>query len=364
MVEGRPKTGNGWLQNLVRNRNLQGLGAAILKLWEKKSLIAKTAIKWGIQNTDNEQMAYELKNLTEGVLLLRNKFLIMFYAGKDFLPQGTLSEFQDIQAKFGDLENENNELEIQLQAERENLERELRNQERKLSILNVKMEKSAKQLAKLNSSWQPAEQDVDLEIITEEERECLRKIGLKLNCCLVLDRRGIFNGIIEGVHQHWKHREVVKSWKFFAISATTGSLGFEAQTGKNRERLLDEMTLIEENSSHCLAMNVFFFSNHFEDHHPVAINIRLVGDPNVETLMQKPTHGTILTWEVLLMLAISLTNCSPSDTPTVLHEVHGAGDVEVTEVQDVASEDGVAVLEEPSVVDQLDLRGLQGLGIY
>ncbi|XVE78683.1 hypothetical protein DITRI_Ditri13aG0166800 [Diplodiscus trichospermus] len=238
---------------LGRNRNLQGLAAAILKLWEK-SLIAKIAIKWGVQNTDNEQMAYELKNLTGGVLLLRNKFIIIFYRGKDFLPQGvanlvveremalrrcqlieegarlkvtetfwiadeplprtstvgTLSEFQDIQTKFGDLKKENNELEIQLEAQKENLERELRNQERKLSILNIKIEKSAKELAKLNSSWQPSEPDVDLEIITEEERECLRKIGLKLSSCLVLGRRGVFNGVIEGLHQHWKHREVVK----------------------------------------------------------------------------------------------------------------------------------------------------------
>ena len=52
--------------------------------------------------------------------------------------------------------------------------------------LNIKIEKSAKELAKLNFSWQPAELDVDPEIITEEERECLRKIGLKHNSCLVL----------------------------------------------------------------------------------------------------------------------------------------------------------------------------------
>ncbi|KHG25518.1 hypothetical protein F383_03195 [Gossypium arboreum] len=238
---------------LGRNRNLQGLANSILKLWEK-SLIAKIAIKWGVQNTDNEQMANELKDLTGGVLLLRNKFLIIFYRGKDFLPQGvansvmeremalrrcqlieegarvkvaetfqvaneslaktstvgTLAEFQDIQTKYGVLEKENNELEIQIEAQKENLERELRNQERKLAILNGKIEKSAKKLAKLNSSWQTAEPDLDLETITEEERECLRKIGLKLSSCLVLGRRGVFNGVIEGVHQHWKHREVVK----------------------------------------------------------------------------------------------------------------------------------------------------------
>ncbi|KAB2004165.1 hypothetical protein ES319_D11G179700v1 [Gossypium barbadense] len=238
---------------LGRNRNLQGLANAILKLWEK-SLIAKIAIKWGAQNTDNEQMANELKDLTGGVLLLRNKFLIIFYRGKDFLPQGvansvmeremalrrcqlieedarvkvaetfqvaneplaktstvgTLAEFQDIQTKYGVLEKENNELEIQIEAQKENLERELRNQERKLAILNGKIEKSATKLAKLNSSWQTAEPDLDLETITEEERECLRKIGLKLSSCLLLGRRGVFNGVIEGVHQHWKHREVVK----------------------------------------------------------------------------------------------------------------------------------------------------------
>lgn len=43
-----------------RNRNHQGLACAILKLWEK-SLVAKIAVKRGIQNTNNELMAEELK---------------------------------------------------------------------------------------------------------------------------------------------------------------------------------------------------------------------------------------------------------------------------------------------------------------
>jgi hypothetical protein len=46
-----------------RNTKLQGLAAAILKLWEK-SLIAKIAVKVGIQNTNNEQMAWNLKAST------------------------------------------------------------------------------------------------------------------------------------------------------------------------------------------------------------------------------------------------------------------------------------------------------------
>lgn len=36
------------------------MAEAILKLWEKCH-IAKIAIKWGVPNTDNKQMAYELK---------------------------------------------------------------------------------------------------------------------------------------------------------------------------------------------------------------------------------------------------------------------------------------------------------------
>ncbi|KDP33005.1 hypothetical protein JCGZ_13036 [Jatropha curcas] len=46
--------------------------------------------------------------------------------------------------------------------------------------------------------------------MTEEERECFRKIGLKMHSSLVLGRRGVFDGVMEGLHQHWKHREVVK----------------------------------------------------------------------------------------------------------------------------------------------------------
>ncbi|KAH9739306.1 chloroplastic group IIA intron splicing facilitator CRS1 [Citrus sinensis] len=238
-----------------RNRGLQGLATAILKLWEK-SLVAKIAVKWGIPNTDNEQMANELKaslakckpnfkfsddgvllmqHLTGGVLLLRNKFLIILYRGKDFLPcgvenlivererelqicqnheegarlkaietfhlpdeplektskAGTLSEFQNIQSDFGDLKmvEQNSQLFLQL---------------------NIKIEKSAKELSRLNSAWKPREQDPDLEMITEEERQCLHKIGMKINSNLLLGRRGVFDGVIEGLHQHWKYREVAR----------------------------------------------------------------------------------------------------------------------------------------------------------
>nr|KYP59448.1 hypothetical protein KK1_014884 [Cajanus cajan] len=246
---------------LGRNKGLKGLAAAILKLWEK-SLIAKIAIKYGVPNTDNEMMANELKAslienssmncLTGGVLLLRNKFYIILYRGNDFLPtrvaalvekrelelrscqhheevarmkaiqafssidevpqdtstSGTLTEFRKIQTKLEDTKEA--KVNIQLEAEIFRVEKELKEEQRRAFILSKKIERSMRELSKLNAAWTPNEQDTDLEIMTDEERECLRKIGLKMPSCLVLGRRGVFDGVLEGLHQHWKHREVVK----------------------------------------------------------------------------------------------------------------------------------------------------------
>ncbi|XP_019154731.1 PREDICTED: chloroplastic group IIA intron splicing facilitator CRS1, chloroplastic [Ipomoea nil] len=237
---------------LARNRKLQGLAEAVVKLWEKCH-IAKIALKWGVPNTDNEQMASELKRLTGGIILLRNKFLIILYRGKDFLPSqvatlvaereallmrhqfheesarletteifsatyetsvnsdilGTLSEFQ-LFTDYAKQEVRNDEVKVQMETQKAGLEKELRNQEWKLFMLKKKIETSEKVLEKLDSAWEPSQQDDDKEIITEEEKECLRSIGLKMDGSLVLGRRGVYGGVIEGLHQHWKHREVAK----------------------------------------------------------------------------------------------------------------------------------------------------------
>ncbi|CAH9085193.1 unnamed protein product [Cuscuta europaea] len=236
-----------------RNRKLQGLANAVLKLWEKCH-IAKISLKWGVPNTDNGQMAEELKRLTGGVLLLRNKFIIILYRGKDFLPSqvatlvaereallmrcqlheefarlgttelfsatyedavdsetvGTLSEFRNITDYAKDESRVDEVMKIQVESEKAKLEKELRSQEQKRFILKQKIEKSIKVLEKLDSAWKPSMLDEDKEIITEEERECLRSIGLTMDKSLVLGRRGVFDGVVEGLHQHWKHREVVK----------------------------------------------------------------------------------------------------------------------------------------------------------
>ncbi|RLN04188.1 chloroplastic group IIA intron splicing facilitator CRS1, chloroplastic [Panicum miliaceum] len=241
---------------LGRNRRLQGLAAAILKLWEK-SLIAKIAVKVGIQNTNNEQRAWNLKamqHLTGGTIILRNKDFIILYRGKDFLPGGvaqtviqreaevhdeqvkeeearlkavdslqmvgglsseessvgTFREYQDFQADhvYGNTEKSNTI--IELEAEKHRLEKELKDQEWKLSILNKKIERSNQALAKLHSSWSPSEESADKELLTEEEKAMFRRIGRKMDGLVLLGRRGIFDGVIEEIHQHWKHKEVVK----------------------------------------------------------------------------------------------------------------------------------------------------------
>lgn len=57
--------------------------------------------------------------------------------------------------------------------------------------------------------------------------------ALVLVFLVTLGRRGVFDGVIEGLHQHWKHREVVKvitmQRTFKQVIDTAKSL--EAETG-------------------------------------------------------------------------------------------------------------------------------------
>ncbi|PPR95405.1 hypothetical protein GOBAR_AA25252 [Gossypium barbadense] len=236
---------------LGRNRNHQGLAAAIIKLWEK-SLVAKIAVKRGIQNTNNKLMAEELKNLTGGVLLLRNKYFIVIYRGKDFLPTnvaaalaerqdltkqiqdaeeklrikavepaqsgedkgqapaGTLAEFYEAQARWGrDISAEEREKMIE-EASKAKHAKLIKRVEHKLAIAQAKKLRAERLLAKIEASMIPAAPDYDQETITDEERVMFRRVGLRMKPYLPLGVRGVFDGVIENMHLHWKHRELVK----------------------------------------------------------------------------------------------------------------------------------------------------------
>ncbi|KAL6984649.1 hypothetical protein U1Q18_018027 [Sarracenia purpurea var. burkii] len=238
---------------LGRNRELQGLSMAMVKLWER-SAIAKIAIKRGVLNTCNERMAEELKRLTGGKLLSRNKDYIVFYRGNDFLPPAvskTLVEAQKLTASHQDDEeqarwnasalihsntevsngqlvagtlaetmaatslwgNQPSSQDIQKMMRDSSLARHaslVRYLEKKLTLAKEKIKKAERALAKVQESLKPAELPTDLEIISDEERFLFRKIGLSMKPYLLLGRRGIYDGTVENIHLHWKYRELVK----------------------------------------------------------------------------------------------------------------------------------------------------------
>ncbi|KAJ1263967.1 hypothetical protein BS78_09G227100 [Paspalum vaginatum] len=236
---------------LGRNRNHQGLSAAIVKLWEK-SLVVKIAVKRGIQNTNNKIMAEEIKNLTGGTLLLRNKFYIVIYRGKDFLPTsvaavlaereeltkdiqnmeeqrrniliaqppddgldghalaGTLAEFQEAQARWGREVTDKEQEEMKEASSRSEKQKLCRKLEHKLSIAQAKIHRAERLLSKIEASMVLADPCDDREMITDEEKSVFRRIGLRLKSYLPLGVRGVFDGVIENMHLHWKHREIVK----------------------------------------------------------------------------------------------------------------------------------------------------------
>lgn len=122
--------------------------------------------------------------------------------------------------------------------------------------LKSKIEKSTTELFKLNSLWEPYERGHNIQIQTNEKIECLRRIRSKMNISLVLGRshqiqyywifliphqfatrlvytqisnsylfhflgrRRVFGVLMEGLHQHWKDREVAKMITMYKIFFT------------------------------------------------------------------------------------------------------------------------------------------------
>ncbi|PWA74436.1 CRM family member 2 [Artemisia annua] len=224
---------------LGRNRKHQGLAAAILKLWEKCE-IAKIAVKRGVQNTNSELMAEELKWLTGGTLLTRDKEYIVLYRGKDFLPATVSSAIEQRRNRGVDVlerkklsrssdfqENKSKEIGSSSAAEPSGMrdqKLELAIEQRKKKSREAAIKKTTSKLSQALESKERAEKlleeldkeeikqqlEVDKEGITEEERYMLRKVGLKMRPFLLLGRRGVFDGTVENMHLHWKYRELVK----------------------------------------------------------------------------------------------------------------------------------------------------------
>ncbi|PON53240.1 RNA-binding, CRM domain containing protein [Parasponia andersonii] len=238
---------------LGRGRQLQGLAMAMIKLWEKSS-IAKIALKRGVQLTTSERMAEEIKKLTGGLLLSRNKDFLVFYRGKNFLsPEvteallererlakslqddeeqarlrasaiitphteiaeqsgtaGTLGETLDANAKWGKRLDNNHEKEMMRRAESMRHATLVRKLEKKLAVAERKIMKAERALSKVEEFLKPANRQADPDSITDEERFMFRKLGLRMKAFLLLGRRGVFDGTVENMHLHWKYRELIK----------------------------------------------------------------------------------------------------------------------------------------------------------
>ncbi|XP_060191504.1 CRM-domain containing factor CFM2, chloroplastic [Lycium barbarum] len=223
---------------LGRNRKLQGLAAAIVKLWEKCE-IAKVAVKRGVQNTNSELMAEELEWLTGGTLLSRDREFIVFYRGKDFLPSAVSSAIEERRKQVVEEEkrsafnssvanakegkqstprsvsddghaNRNNQKGVQEKKKLTFMETAIKRTADKLTTALEKKAEAEKLLVELEEDEVPQQSDMDKEGITEEERYMLRKIGLRMKPFLLLGRRGVFDGTVENMHLHWKYRELVK----------------------------------------------------------------------------------------------------------------------------------------------------------
>ncbi|ERN01418.1 hypothetical protein AMTRI_Chr03g147650 [Amborella trichopoda] len=241
---------------LGRSRQHQGLAVAMVKVWEKSSIV-KIALKRGVQNTCGERMAEQIKSLTGGTLLSRNKDFMVFYRGKDFLSpevteallererlakalqdeeenarlyatasiisdvstttakeeprfSGTLSETLEASARWGkNLDSEEKEKMIKA-AEATRHAGLVRKLERKLDLAQQKAMRAEKALAKVEEFLKPTDQSRDQESITDEERFMFRKLGLRMKAYLLLGKRGVFDGTVENMHLHWKYRELIK----------------------------------------------------------------------------------------------------------------------------------------------------------
>ncbi|ONK60599.1 uncharacterized protein A4U43_C08F20320 [Asparagus officinalis] len=268
---------------LGRSRQHQGLAAAMLKLWERSS-IAKIALKRGVQLTTSERMAEDIKKLTGGTILSRNKDYIVFFRGKDFLsPElteallerermaktlqdeeeqarlrasalvissvekvdemgtevqesgttGTLGETLEADARWGSKIDEDHANKMMRAAEAARHADLVRKLERKLFLAERKLSKAERALVKVEESLKPAERPAEPETITDEERFMFRKLGLRMKAFLLLGRRGVFSGTVENMHLHWKYRELVKviiKAKTFA-QVKNVALALEAESG-------------------------------------------------------------------------------------------------------------------------------------
>ncbi|KAL5574427.1 hypothetical protein UlMin_016126 [Ulmus minor] len=221
-----------------------GLAVAMIKLWETSS-IAKIALKHGVQLTTSERMAEELKKLTGGMLLSCNKDFLVFYRGKSFFFLEILAEFlqdeeEQAQLRASAIIIPRNDVAKQSRTDEAEIVRHaslVRKLEDKLAFAEQRLMKAERALSKVKEFLKPVNRPADPDSITDEERFMFRKLGLRMKAFLLLGRRRVFDGTVDGtvenIHLHWKYYELVK----IVVNARTFdqvrkiALALEAESG-------------------------------------------------------------------------------------------------------------------------------------
>ncbi|TYG64206.1 hypothetical protein ES288_D06G089600v1 [Gossypium darwinii] len=203
---------------------------AIVNLWERTA-ITKMAVKRGVENTCNESMAEELKQLAGGIAFQKQGIyytkvekssagegrgstreglaLVGSNVKASTLPSvaGTLTETTTATSRRGhqpspdEVEEMRRNLALTQQASL------VKHLEKKLAHAKGKLTKANKALAKMLAHLDPTDLPTDLETLSEEERILFRKMCLSMKPYLLL---GVYDGTIENMHLYLKCRELVK----------------------------------------------------------------------------------------------------------------------------------------------------------
>jgi len=158
---------------------------------------------------ERQELTKEIQDVEERV---RNREIEAVQPVGDKVPAeaGTLAEFYEAQARWGkEITPDHREKMIE-EASRVANARVVKRIQHKLNLAQSKFQRAEKLLSKIEASMIPNGPDYDQEVISEEERAMFRKVGLKMKAYLPIGIRGVFDGVIENMHLHWKHRELVK----------------------------------------------------------------------------------------------------------------------------------------------------------
>ncbi|CAM6086930.1 unnamed protein product [Calypogeia fissa] len=123
---------------------------------------------------------------------------------------GTSTERYEAFANWERVQDSDEQLQIADEVPKSKLRNTRRKIERKVAICMAKKHIAELELQKVEKRLLPVGPALDRENITDEERDMFIKLGLEMHECLLLGKRGVFEGTVDHMHEQWKRRPVVK----------------------------------------------------------------------------------------------------------------------------------------------------------